>query len=309
MQEPKIAQGRGSVSKFQQIEHSYTCHYLELEVFLPMFFIQNPPPENPDPIFCVNYGVGSPIDFCIWVLEQDGLRVPPFDQHPAGDGSLQANGLTPEEWRSWLTKTALLRDQRLHWQLPDIEVEKQQMVAEFSQMQAQFIQDYPDIDFPSLDSPAFLDQIDRHNTWQQEQSEKIRAAVDALYGEQTPPDMWGQDDIAVWDGATAIADRLRELREVYPSRQREQPWLTFPTDSTTDEIGGIPDMTVNTDDISEWLRPYYETLGYLEVHFVAYPYPVALAIPPNAIVLSPSANPQDSEVLKARLLEAVEQLL
>src|SRR5689334_20983567 len=46
-------------------------------------------------------GTNSTADFCLWVLEVDGLRVPPFDQHPDGDGSLRALGLTAENWQTW----------------------------------------------------------------------------------------------------------------------------------------------------------------------------------------------------------------
>lgn len=44
------------------------------------------------------YGVkfSGPIDFCIWVLETDGLRVPPFDQHPEGNKALRTRGLEAE---------------------------------------------------------------------------------------------------------------------------------------------------------------------------------------------------------------------
>jgi hypothetical protein len=41
-------------------------------------------------------------DFCVWVLEQDGLRVPLFDRHPEGDGRLRAAGLDADSWRRWL---------------------------------------------------------------------------------------------------------------------------------------------------------------------------------------------------------------
>src|SRR5690349_16451644 len=48
---------------------------------------------------------GQPtVDFCLWILQVDGLRVPPFDQHPDGDGSLRAVGLTAEDWQSWLLR-------------------------------------------------------------------------------------------------------------------------------------------------------------------------------------------------------------
>jgi hypothetical protein len=47
------------------------------------------------------------INFCVWVLQRDGLAVPPFDQHPSGDGSLQAVGLDAELWLSWFTETVI----------------------------------------------------------------------------------------------------------------------------------------------------------------------------------------------------------
>ncbi len=42
------------------------------------------------------------IDFCFRVLQEDGLLSPPFDQHPDGDGSLRAAGMTAESWQAWL---------------------------------------------------------------------------------------------------------------------------------------------------------------------------------------------------------------
>ncbi len=50
------------------------------------------------------------VDFCIWVLQIDGLHASPFDQHPDGDGSLRAAGLTGEDWRSWLQSVINLQD-------------------------------------------------------------------------------------------------------------------------------------------------------------------------------------------------------
>ncbi len=47
------------------------------------------------------------INFCVWVLIADGLKVFPFDVHPTGDGKLQALGLNEQMWRSWFTETVL----------------------------------------------------------------------------------------------------------------------------------------------------------------------------------------------------------
>ena len=46
----------------------------------------------------------SEIDFCVWVLIADGLRVPPFDAHPPGSGELRAAGLTAPEWQAWFRR-------------------------------------------------------------------------------------------------------------------------------------------------------------------------------------------------------------
>ena len=46
--------------------------------------------------------VFSPLDFCVRALRRDGLRVPPFDQHPQGDQALQERGLEPDSWRAWV---------------------------------------------------------------------------------------------------------------------------------------------------------------------------------------------------------------
>ncbi|MGI8913165.1 MAG: hypothetical protein ACR2JY_05130 [Chloroflexota bacterium] len=51
------------------------------------------------------------VNFCVWALQADGLRVPPFDQHPEGDGSLRVVGLTPLTWRAWLAEVFNCRQQ------------------------------------------------------------------------------------------------------------------------------------------------------------------------------------------------------
>jgi hypothetical protein len=52
------------------------------------------------------------IDFCIRTLQVDGLSVLPFDQHPAGDGSLRAVGLTASAWQAWLWQVVQQQNER-----------------------------------------------------------------------------------------------------------------------------------------------------------------------------------------------------
>lgn len=44
------------------------------------------------------------IDFCVWVLLADGLRVPPFNLHSGGSGGLRAVGLDESTWREWFER-------------------------------------------------------------------------------------------------------------------------------------------------------------------------------------------------------------
>jgi hypothetical protein len=46
-------------------------------------------------------GFNVMVDFGTWVLERDGLYVPPFDRHTDGDGALRARGLDAAGWRMW----------------------------------------------------------------------------------------------------------------------------------------------------------------------------------------------------------------
>jgi hypothetical protein len=55
-------------------------------------------------VWTVRLGPNMFLDFCVWVLERDGLRAPPFEQHPDGDGTLRGVGLTAEAWRAWFDR-------------------------------------------------------------------------------------------------------------------------------------------------------------------------------------------------------------
>jgi hypothetical protein len=43
--------------------------------------------------FVLHVTFDSQIDFCIWLLELDGLQVSPFDRHPNGNRILQGKGI------------------------------------------------------------------------------------------------------------------------------------------------------------------------------------------------------------------------
>ncbi|MCC7021606.1 MAG: hypothetical protein IT338_02195 [Thermomicrobiales bacterium] len=65
-----------------------------------------------DAAWSFSLGTDPDVDFCVWVLQRDGLRVPPFDRHPDGDGTLRAAGLPPALWEAWFHRNIAAIDER-----------------------------------------------------------------------------------------------------------------------------------------------------------------------------------------------------
>jgi hypothetical protein len=64
----------------------------------------------------LSIGEDPDVNFCVWVLLRDGLKVEPFAVHGDGDGEIQAVGLTADAWRSWfedIVRTATKRQELL----------------------------------------------------------------------------------------------------------------------------------------------------------------------------------------------------
>lgn len=151
--------------------------------------------------------------------------------------------------------------------------------------------------------------LDQYTIWQAEQFEKIQAALRAVYSDTTPPDaLVGDEEIAAWQGSPAVAERLRELRDAYPFPERERSWVAYELDPETGfpEIG---EMAIDTERLPELVRSHWEQLGVLELHLVAYPYPVEYAIEPNAIVMSPSRDPYNQQQFEERFGRVVDRLV
>lgn len=56
-------------------------------------------------------GPGRETYFCVITLIRDGLRVPPFDRHPDGDGALRTLGLDATAWLAWVREVVVARRQ------------------------------------------------------------------------------------------------------------------------------------------------------------------------------------------------------
>ena len=61
------------------------------------------------------------VDFAIWILKQDGLHVPPFNQHPTilGNRLVTKLGLSKEQWERWFYKLVVVSTQQPVFVEPD----------------------------------------------------------------------------------------------------------------------------------------------------------------------------------------------
>lgn len=78
-------------------------------------------------------GLSIDVNFCVWVLLVDGLRVPPFDRHPDGSGQLRAAGMSQKSWYAWFSKvlgTAVDIDPKQPW--PQVSVEDLAMLSQYA---------------------------------------------------------------------------------------------------------------------------------------------------------------------------------
>lgn len=128
------------------------------------------------------------IDFCVWVLQVDGLNVPPFDKHKKGNKILQNQGLTPDRWQEWIIKVVTTQDLRLAViQDPQTWIEQQlksQLKLLDWELQGKTEQ---------IDTAALRSSLEQQVTQLIEECEKIIARSGIFSYESIPPDVWTDD--------------------------------------------------------------------------------------------------------------------
>lgn len=239
----------------------------------------------------IDYGFNIAVDFCIWVLELDGLHVPPFDQHPEGDRILQKRGLDAEAWREWLTTVVAFQDSILLWPL---ESQDQQSWVE------EKLTSYGDWASSMAHKPdmiALRSSLEKQWIRLEQQYRAAVARVSHIPGDKSkfryPAD--------VWVGEPAVGELLLSLWQRYQSVVAERnPERRLLAQRSSFKEGS---STLLQD-----LEPYHARLDYLLVYQVNYPALVEYLIPPVAVILSEPHGLTAGSVLKARILNAAEDL-
>jgi hypothetical protein len=217
---------------------------------------------------------GDPaVDFCLWVLEVDGLRVPPFDQHPDGDGSLRALGLTADDWQTWFLRTLDPAQSK-----QDVERLRQRYLAEYLTTSGE-----PD-----------LEHLQRRL-----RAERLTRSTDAAL---PPPPAFSHHQ-ASWMGSIVINNKLIELEQRYRQivGQRDR-WREDVERSLHRE--GLKAPTRLYDD----LRPYHHRLPSLNSCLATYDAPLDYLSAPATLLITIQAGQPVWPEFRERVAAAVAEL-
>ena len=235
-----------------------------------------------NPWFC-SADTDRDVDFCIWVLEADGLHVPPFEYHSGGDGSLRAAGLDAESWRSWVEEMIRLKDQH-HYTSQKLSVQTANDVCRVLLAKGGLPNDPQ-----SEDSRQYL---------QAHQQEFVQLVMQAR---QAQPDLFFPKRIAspeVWNGSPGVGKQLSELWEQHgPISEQRFAWeKEFRTTNSA------------TTNLWEDLKPYHTRLDSLMIHFVAYSQEKDYLVLPRSIIMTIVDGHLDDEGFRSRVSLAAEAI-
>lgn len=232
-------------------------------------------------------------DFCVWVLEIDGLQVPPFCQHPDGNGALQARGLNANNWKSWLAWVVDLdQSYGLSWKQhgEDRQAWVEEELSDLEEM-AFMVND-------QIDVPAARAALERKWDLEEQKYQQALARLSQFPGDPAkfaPPD--------VWIGEPAVSEMLKDLwhsyAKVWGERGREE------LESQKRVKPGSPEQeTIRK--LQNDLQPYKTRITGLEIGFVNYPAPVEYLVPPQSVLLSTANGLLDSNSFYESVMRAAE---
>lgn len=199
-----------------------------------------------EPSWVVHSSFDPVVDFCVWMLEVDGLLVSPFDQHLEGNAAFRARGMDANSWLLWMKRVVLLSDQRIYWSAEKLRVTPQ------NERNSEFVK------------------------WQEWQHQQAMTVAREFCGSQFPeilPIMPPE----VFPAASPVKELIEERWMYYRSdifSRREQRWSSHPIASL---LGS---------ELVEAVNSYYPRLAALELYLVAYSEPREYLIPPVSVIVS-----------------------
>jgi hypothetical protein len=236
-----------------------------------------------NPWFC-STTTDRDVDFCIWVLEADGLHVPPFEYHAGGDGSLRAAGLDGESWRAWVEGMIRLKDQH-HYASQKYALQTANDATRLLLAKGGLPNE------PQSEEGRHYIRTHQQEflqLWQQAR----QAQPDLLVPKMIGP-------LEGWSGNPEVGKRLSELWEQYRSISSER--FAWEKSLRTNNRG--------TTNLWQDLEPYHTRLDSLLIHFVAYSEEKEYLVPPRSVIMTIVNGHRDDEDFCARSVQAAEALV
>ena len=221
------------------------------------------------------YSQGSDpaVDFCLWVLQVDGLRVPPFDQHPDGDGSLRALGLTADAWQSWFLRALdPVQSKR------DVEHLQQLHLAEYLKISGE-----PD-----------LDHLNRRV-----QAEHLNISTDPPL--PAPPEFYHYQ--ASWNESVAVKNKLIELEKHYRQIAGQRERLIGEVERALHQ-----EERKAATRLYDELKPYHHRIPPLNICLATYAYPLDYLVAPATLLITVQEGQPGLQEFRERVLAAVAEL-
>jgi hypothetical protein len=219
-------------------------------------------------------GVNDEIDFCVWVLQQDGLYVPPFEYHTGGDGSLRAVGLNEAGWQQWLYAIIDQQNQFDQGRLDSL--------ASLPHMSPKFWR-------KNMDAKALAQET-------QERLERWVHHTRSLPPHKEPPELY--------PGNADLKTRLQELWEQYTlsvtSLRRQREMKLHSKWNLAESVRGKR--------LWDELQVYQKKLPTFSIHLVGYPQSINYLLPPTTLLLTFSDNQFDGEQHREQMISAAEEL-
>jgi hypothetical protein len=225
------------------------------------------------------------VNFCVWVLQVDGLSVPPFNSHLDGDSVLRKRGLDAESWHTWLARVVATQDSRLYGHVSDIEVQVAKDVSDSKEQINQLIEQ--GVIVPELNWSMISESTRRRLIWQEEQYQRARKQLGDFSRDATPPD--------VWDGDPGVGETLKQL------------WERYRLMNNRSNRGIAKAMETNDLSLLDF-QQYQKRLDTLKIYLVDYPEAVEYLIPPISILVSLTDELYDNQEFRLRTINAVEHL-
>lgn len=221
-----------------------------------------------------HYSQGSnpTVDFCLWVLQVDGLHVPPFDQHPDGDGSLRTLGLTEEAWQTWFLRA----------------LDPVQSKQDMEQLRQQHLAAY-------LQSTG----LDMEQLGQRHRAEQLKISTDPPL---PPPPEWYHYH-ASWQGGIAIKNKLIELEKQYQQIADQRDRLR---DRVERELHREERKVATR--LYDELKPYHNKIPPLNICLAVYEYPLDYLVAPAAFLLTVQEGQPRFQEFRERVIAAVAEL-